>query len=130
MSNARSPREVCSTTIGTSGLTVFSFFRVVRSVPSDPSGAGVTPTPPNSGESSNGHRALRRAARGPGGPVSGLGPRLLGAGREGQVARLGVLDADGVRALRDHVEGLRVGDVLLERVDAPGGADALQQLLR
>ena len=30
MSNARSPREVCSTTIGTSGLTVLASFRVRR----------------------------------------------------------------------------------------------------
>ena len=29
MSNARSPREVCSTTIGTSGLTVLASFRFV-----------------------------------------------------------------------------------------------------
>src|SRR3954467_14871569 len=33
MSNARSPREVCSTTIGTSGLTVLASFRFERSVP-------------------------------------------------------------------------------------------------
>src|SRR4051812_5103708 len=34
MSNARSPREVCSTTIGTSGLTVLASFRVWRPNPS------------------------------------------------------------------------------------------------
>src|ERR687897_3630637 len=33
MSNARSPREVCSTTIGTSGLTVLASFRVRRLSP-------------------------------------------------------------------------------------------------
>src|SRR3954464_11514834 len=33
MSNARSPREVCSTTIGTSGLTVLASFRFERSSP-------------------------------------------------------------------------------------------------
>src|SRR5918993_3636735 len=33
MSNARSPREVCSTTIGTSGLTVLASFRVQRLSP-------------------------------------------------------------------------------------------------
>src|SRR5689334_14029028 len=33
MSNARSPREVCSTTIGTSGLTVLASFRVSASFP-------------------------------------------------------------------------------------------------
>jgi hypothetical protein len=33
MSNARSPREVCSTTIGTSGLTVLASFRFGRSSP-------------------------------------------------------------------------------------------------
>ena len=31
MSNARSPRDVCSTTMGTSGLMVLALFRVVRS---------------------------------------------------------------------------------------------------
>jgi hypothetical protein len=34
MSNARSPREVCSTTIGTSGLTVLASFRFESSNPS------------------------------------------------------------------------------------------------
>src|SRR5688500_11322373 len=39
MSNARSPREVCSTTIGTSGLTVRASFRVWRPNPSRPATA-------------------------------------------------------------------------------------------
>src|ERR1700745_2133045 len=37
MSNARSPREVCSTTIGTSGLIVLASFCVLRWNPADSS---------------------------------------------------------------------------------------------
>src|SRR5919198_5037653 len=40
MSNARSPREVCSTTIGTSGLTVLASFRFGRSSPAQLAWAG------------------------------------------------------------------------------------------
>ena len=66
MSNARSPREVCSTTIGTSGLTVLASFRFSRSNPAD--GDGL---PARSGESSNW----------PGGPDAGRPASSASAGR-------------------------------------------------
>src|SRR6266511_5215655 len=51
MSNARSPRDVCSTTIGTRGLIVLALFRFLGSNP-----AGAEPSafsPSGWGESSN-----------------------------------------------------------------------------
>src|SRR3954447_19937545 len=123
MSNARSPREVCSTTMGTSGLKVqvsfASFAQVLH-----PSGAGADANSPGpKAESSNGVRRFRT-------PVSASRNRLGGKGggfsfavvarlgRVQQVARLGVLDADRLRGVDHDVDGLGVRDVLLEGVDA------------
>src|SRR5215212_8829695 len=120
MSNARSPREVCSTTIGTSGLTVLASFRFSRSNPSRsrPSGRASLsegPLPLTRRHSSNAHA--------PPEPVrtSSFG-RLAGG--------LGGLGRDRLRRLRDEVQRLALGEVLLERVEPPGRLQPLQQLLR
>src|SRR5918997_3173544 len=106
MSNARSPREVCSTTIGTSGLTVLASFRFVRS---NPSRAGRTVAMGLGGQ--NQYEALGRSGR----------PELL--------ARLRLAGGDRLGGLRDQVQRAALGEVLLEGVDPPGGLQPLQQLL-
>src|SRR5918999_391090 len=98
MSNARSPREVCSTTIGTSGLTVLASFRVRRLNPA--------------------RRASLRPAR--------LGASLaIGRGRQSGVrnpvsraARKAVRRALRRRGLLERLEQLVVG-----RLDALGVDD-------
>src|SRR3712207_1871931 len=115
MSNARSPREVCSTTIGTSGLTGPRLFRVVRSVPSDPSGAGVTPTPPNSGAS------LATGIGRQSGLLEPAGLRVRGRFGGGR---------HGLRRVHHDAQPLRVRDVLAQGVEAARRADPVQQLLR
>src|SRR4051794_10448701 len=126
MSNARSPREVCSTTIGTSGLTVLASFRVWRPNPSRratctrssrrESSARVRP--PNLGlDGRSGHvrRGVREGPRAPlealsggsgaGRPeLPGAGALALLAGRPELLARLRLLDADRLRRLREEVE--------------------------
>src|ERR1051325_8747470 len=134
MSNARSPREVCSTTIGTSGLTVLASFRFERSSPAQvhvgwepgvslaigrgrktrlPASLNLTPV------LATGRPELARRAAG-----------LFAAGRPQLVARLRLLDRDRLRRVGDEVERLALRKVLLERVDAPARLQALQQLLR
>src|SRR5918992_5337686 len=125
MSNARSPREVCSTTIGTSGLTVLASFRFRRSSPA------CFP----------GWRARRQTSnrQPPPRQVVWLGtrrPELPGSaalglpGRPQLVARLRLLDRDRLRGLRDDIERLALGEILLERVEPAARAQARQQLLR
>src|SRR3954469_14943237 len=123
MSNARSPRDVCSTTIGTSGLMVLASVRR----------AGV-------GSSRPGCRAYQRA----GGPRAGLSARSAGLGtgspelaRGGLGGRLvGVLPGllgrqlDGLRLLGQELGRAAVGEVLLEGVEAIRRLQLLEQLLR
>src|SRR3954471_23945278 len=126
MSNARSPRDVCSTTIGTSGLTVLASFRFEYSNPS---------TSATARRRSPG----RRLATGPWGPdrvyrpVRRSGIRrpqltaggLVGPGRPQLVARLRLLDGDRRGRLRDQVERLALPEVVLERVEPAVGAQPL-----
>src|SRR5689334_19484431 len=109
MSNARSPREVCSTTMGTSGLKVLVFFRVVRSGPALPSGAGADANSPGSEGPSlamvSGRTGVLMAPGGQvlwpdAGPLRGRRRRfgvVARLGRVQQVARPRVLDADRLR---------------------------------
>src|SRR4051794_27988174 len=116
MSNARSPRDVCSTTMGTSGLMLLALFRLVGSIPSGP----------------------ERLAMGFG-PSAGLGarrPDLLGRlfllvllGRPELVARLRLLDGDGLRRLDHEVDGLAHRDVLAQEVVAALLPHPLERLL-
>src|SRR5947209_1522644 len=98
MSNARSPREVCSTTIGTSGDM-----------------AGQSSYSPGGG--------FGAAVLGAGSPdLPGAGRfALLATGSPQLLARLGLLDRDRLRVLHDQVDRLAHRDVLAERVlDALG----------
>ena len=144
MSNARSPREVCSTTIGTSGLTVLASFRFVGSNPPGAPSAALALARARSGESSNRSGPLRKA--------TGIGPwtdleggarlrsrrrpaarrrprRPLLLGRPELLARLGLLDGDRRRGLGDR--GRRPGGRRgrAQRVQAAGLAQPLEQLL-
>src|SRR4051794_17315280 len=131
MSNARSPREVCSTTIGTSGLTVLASFRL----------SGVNPAyerlrrshPLDRGESSNGRppsKPVRRLASGrPEVARCGLF-RVVGARGPQLLARLRLLDGDRLRGLRDVVDRLALRELVAQRVEPAAGAQALEQLLR
>src|SRR4051812_6110105 len=124
MSNARSPREVCSTTIGTSGLTVLASFRFGRLSPAAQlPGLGARRQPSN--------------RIGPAFPAERLGTRgpelacraALGAfgvtGRPELVAGLRLLDRDRLRGLRDQVERLALREVLLERLQTARGLQPL-----
>src|SRR5438477_2224996 len=113
MSNARSPREVCSTTIGTRGLMAFALFLLLGR---NPSGPGVASRDPE--DRSNGPLALQLAL-GAGRPdLRGL---LLGLflGRPELLAGLRLLGGDGLRGLHQQVHGLPHGDVLAQDVVAP-----------
>ena len=130
MSNARSPRDVCSTTIGTSGLMVLASFRLSGANPAyerlqrahaldrGESSNGKTPANPvrqlASGRPELARRGLLRV-------VAAGGPELL--------ARLCLLDRDRLRGVGDAVDRLALRELLAERVDAAAGAQALEQLL-
>src|SRR3954447_23010094 len=107
MSNARSPREVCSTTIGTSGLTVLASFCVSASIPA----TGRWPW-------------LER-------PAAALGASLARSGAVGVcLGRLvldlgveatplfGLFDRDRRRGLGHEVERLALREVVLELLQA------------
>src|SRR5215208_5152584 len=128
MSNARSPRDVCSTTIGTRGL--MDLASLSRGAPDS--------CRPQWRESSNGPAPVRGPERRPEGPprsASGrpdlaAGGGLLPPRRPQLVPRLGLLDRDRGGVLLEQVDGLPLGDVALERGRPAGAAQALQQLLR
>src|SRR5215210_4101348 len=125
MSNARSPRDVCSTTIGTSGLTVLASFRVWRPNPSRREAHWL---PARLGASLAIGRCRKSGVSTPGQPRSGAGrpelPRAalgLAAGCPELVARLRLLDADrGCRA-GQQIERVALRELRLEGVQAPGG---------
>src|SRR5882672_6841376 len=97
MSNARSPREVCSTTMGTSGLIVLASVSLPRldSFPAaERPGPGDVVVPP-CGESSNVIRADRPVVRGPLSALHSFGVEKLGTRRPELAGRLGRSLADG-----------------------------------
>src|SRR5215210_3913837 len=130
MSNARSPREVCSTTIGTSGLTVLASFRLSGANPAYERLRRAHPL--DRGESSNGEpppNPVRRLASGrPEAARPGL-LGLVGPGGPELVARLRLLDGDRRRGVRDPVDRLALGELGLEVLEPAAGAQALEQLL-
>src|SRR3954454_7920569 len=131
MSNARSPRDVCSTTIGTSGLTVLASFRLSGANPAYERLRRAHPL--DRGESSNGPRPpnpVGRLASGRPEPARTGLFRLIGARGPELVARLRLLDRDRGGGLRDAVDRLALGELGLEAVDPAAGAQALEQLLR
>src|SRR5450755_2194278 len=149
MSNARSPREVCSTTIGTSGLMVLALSRFLGRNPSTAgrsvgriAGAGTIPAA--RGESSSGERpsdrVQNRSRQGPAnaGSASATGrPELAGAllGRllprcPKLLPRLRLLDGDRLGLAHDQVDRLTGGEVAAGALEPIGLAQLLEQLLR
>src|SRR5271154_2062169 len=113
MSNARSPREVCSTTIGTSGLIVLALVSLRRSDSS---------------------RRLAGRCRIGGCPQAA---RLLGGVRPGALllrrpqlfASLRLRDRDRRGPGRDQLDGLARGEILANLLEAPALAQVRQQRL-
>src|SRR5690349_3712152 len=130
MSKARSPRDVCSTTIGTSGLTVLASFRLSGANPAYERLRRAHPL--DRGESSNGRRPsnpVGRLASGRPEPArSGL-LRLVGARGPELVAGLGLLDGDRGGGVGDAVVRLALRELGLQAVEAAAGAQAVEQLL-
>ena len=96
MSNARSPREVCSTTIGTSGLMVLASFACAPGFLPNVAIAGCRAALGSGREPASASRASRAARPPPSGSSLPGRPQLL--------ARLRLLDADRLRALDDQLE--------------------------
>src|SRR3954452_22592578 len=129
MSNARSPRDVCSTTMGTSGLMLLALFRLVGSIPS-------------------GRASLAMGSGRPAGPravdcrLSTVDSRLrirrpdllrrrfllLFLRRPELVARLRLIDRDRLRALDEDVDRLAHGHVLAKEVVAALLLHAVERL--
>src|ERR671934_1101738 len=102
MSKARSPREICSTTMGTRGLIGRAVYR--------------------------GRRACRTSLRGPEAGPFALLPLLLGSPQ--LLARGRLLLGDRLRRFRDQVDRLAQAQVLAKDRVAPAGAQALEQPFR
>src|SRR5579884_2920267 len=113
MSKARSPREVCSTTIGTSGLIVLASFA---------SSAGFLPTLATAALRPDG------ALRAPWRPQLPLLPALL-AGRPQLLPGLGLLHADRLGLFDQQLQGLAVGHLLTEALQPIGLAQPVEQLV-
>src|SRR5919204_3558376 len=102
MSNARSPREVCSTTIGTRGLIGRSVYK--------------------------GRSARRSSLRRP--EARPLALPLLLPGSPELLARDRLLLGDRLRRFRDQVDRLAQAQVLAKDRVAPAAAQALEQPFR
>src|SRR3954453_23791117 len=119
MSNARSPREVCSTTIGTSGLTVqlLSLSTPYPFLPERPAVAARL-----GGTLATGQRApggLGTLASGSPETAGTLARRLglgLLVGRPDPAADLVLLGRDGLGLVDQHVERAPLPDVLADGV--------------
>src|SRR5215210_4457189 len=121
MSNARSPREVCSTTIGTSGLTVLASFCVSASIPATGRWPWLERPAAALGAS--------LARSGPVGASFGaLGRLVLDLGVE-PTSLLGLLHGDRLGRLGDEVERLALREVVLELLQAAGVLQPFVQLL-
>src|SRR5690349_15211067 len=117
MSKARSPRDVCSTTMGTRGLMVLASFSVVRAVPAC-RGSLATAQWRSSWAVGRSGRPLRRLR--PGRPQARgrvLAGRFL-LGRPELVAGLGLLDGYRSRRVGEQVDRGALGEVLAQVVEA------------
>src|SRR3954447_14157893 len=123
MSNARSPRDVCSTTMGTSGLMDLAFL-CVAGRDSFPGRAGCPPC----GESSECPGWAEQVLRARSPELARPRLRLLALWSPQLVARLCLVDRDRLGLLGEQVERPARGDVSLQRLLAPGVAQALKQL--
>src|SRR2546422_7252250 len=112
MSNARSPREVCSTTMGTSGLRVLALVSL-RAADSSTRLAG--PSVIRGGPQPAGRSDAARL----------LGP--LGAGRPQPLPGLRLADRDRLGARGDQLHRLARGLFLAQVLHAPGRTQPLEQ---
>src|SRR3954452_6987785 len=136
MSKARSPRDVCSTTMGTSGLMLLALFRSSIRIPAGgPHGVGDGSEEPTNrlfpDPAPSGHRAPAGAV-----PLRTGGPdrlfdsrRVLLVGRPQLVSRARLVGRDGLGVLGDEVDGGALGQIVLDLVEAAGLLEALAQLL-
>src|SRR5205085_670901 len=113
MSNARSPREVCSTTIGTSGLMVLASFAYT---PGFLPNVAIGLSQPDA--SALGRPELSRPLLR---PFLARCPELL--------PRLRLLHADRFGLVHQQLQRHLVGDVLAHPLQTPAGAQPLEQLL-
>src|SRR4051794_846300 len=120
MSNARSPRDVCSTTMGTSGLIDLAFLCVAGR----DSFRGRAECP-SCGESSECPVSALRP-RSP--ELARSRPRLLALGSPEFVARFGLLDRDRLGLLGQQIERATSRHIAVQRLLAAGAAQALEQL--
>src|SRR5436305_8032436 len=114
MSNARSPRDVCSTTIGTSGLIVLASFTC---------SAGFLPTLATASCGPDGSRLFRT------GRPELPGFATLLARCPDLLARPRLFNADGLGLANQQVERLAVGQLIPNALEAIGFAELLEQLL-
>src|SRR3954451_21855877 len=136
MSKARPPRDVCSTTMGTSGLMVLALFRSSVGIPAggpEPGGDGWE-EPTNRlfpASALGGHRAsIGAESLRTGSPELLSGAfRLALLGRPQLVARGRLLGRERARVLGEELDRLALGEVLLELVEAAGLLEAVAQLL-
>src|SRR5829696_7275067 len=107
MSNARSPRDVCSTTIGTRGLIVLALFRFVGSIPAggEPSASAPIRCRPSLATGPSRPGGFGSFARG----CSARADAASGARRPELLARLRLPDGDRLRLLGEQVERLARG---------------------
>src|SRR5579859_26500 len=113
MSNARSPREVCSTTIGISGLMVLALFRLPGLIP--PGKCKAAPPP---------RRVYQPARRAP------EGRSLTSTGRPELLARGRTLGRDRDRGGDETVDRRLGGDILAQLLEAARLAQLREQLGR
>src|ERR1019366_7143816 len=119
MSNARSPREVCSTTIGISGLMVLALFRLPGSIPPGKCKAAPPPSrvyqPLFVARDGAGRWPDIRCALRPGRPELAAGRRTLRRDRD--------------RRRNETLQGLLGGHVVAELFEPAGSTHLRQQLL-
>src|ERR1700684_448509 len=118
MSNARSPREVCSTTIGTSGLMVLASVSLYRPDSFRTYPERVLP-----------RLALRRPQPGRSRLSTRLALLLSGVGRPELLARLGLLERYRLGLGCDQLDRLTRGEILTDLIQASGLAEIVEQLL-
>src|SRR5947209_3315357 len=118
MSNARSPREVCSTTIGTSGLMFLASFAC---------SAGFLPNVAD-GVARPGGPAERSGARRP--ELGAAALALLRASRRPQLlSRLRLFDRDRLRLAHEQLKRLAAGHVVPDGLEPSGTFELADQLV-
>src|SRR3954447_7256133 len=137
MSKARSPRDVCSTTMGTSGLMLLALFRSSIRIPAGgPHGVGDGSKEPTNrlfaDSALSGHRASAGA-----GSLRTRGPELLSGafrlalvGRPQLVADAGLLGRDRLGVVGEELDRGPLGQVLADLVEPARLLEALAELLR